>query len=113
MDSIRGSGASLAARALEQLGAWPALNVCRAPAVGGDGLAVDSRQIVHLHRTDEAEVYLTQSAVARLRKALVASGRVEFQAGSGWVKVRLECDSDVSLLASLVSVAIKANTRSE
>ncbi len=104
MDSISRGGVSLAGRALQQLGAWPALHACR----GVDGLAVDSRQIVAVHRADQAEVYLTRPAITRMRKALVASGRVVVRPDSDWVSVHLECDSDVALLASLVSVAIKA-----
>jgi hypothetical protein len=46
---------SFADRALRQLDEWPALQVCRADCGAGMGVAVRSRQIVHLHRPDEAE----------------------------------------------------------
>jgi hypothetical protein len=99
----------LADRAFRQLRGWPALTVCIAHNGAGKGLALRTRQIVHLHDQDQAEVYLTRPVVQRMAEVLSESGRVTMEPGDEWVRVRLDSPSDVTLLASLVSVAIKAN----
>ncbi len=111
VDTVFASALSFADRALEQLRGWPALEVCRAGCGAGMGLAVGAGQIVHLHRPDEAELYLTWPVIQRLSAALADTEQVRFAAGSDWIRLRLECDSDVRLLVSLVSVAIQANTQ--
>lgn len=110
VDVVWPSGLSYADRALEVLSEWPALKVCRAECGAGLGLAVRTRQIVHLHRPDEAELYLTWPVIDRMNDALRGSAQVEYAPGSDWVRIRLECETDVTLLSSLVSVAIQANT---
>ncbi|WP_433476475.1 luciferase family protein [Spirillospora sp. CA-142024] len=97
-------------QALRQLGAWPALTVCRAVDGAGRGLKVGTRQIVHLHAPDEAEVYLTRPVVQRMADALTDSGGVTIEPGADWVRVRLDHPGDLTLLGSLVSVAIKTST---
>jgi Luciferase len=109
MDAVSPSRPSFADQALEQLREWPALNACRADCGAGMGLAVSTRQIVHLHQPDEAELYLTWPVIQRLRPALAGSEQVQIAPGSDWVRLRLDCTSDVRLLVSLVSVAIKAS----
>ena len=74
------------------------------------GLAVSSLQIVHLHRPDEAELYLTWPVISRLGVALAELRRVRFAPADDWVRARLETDSHVTMLMSLVSVAIQANS---
>ncbi|WP_433476469.1 luciferase family protein [Spirillospora sp. CA-142024] len=96
--------------ALEQLRAWPALTVCRAGDGTGRGLAFQTRQIVHLHTPDAAEVYLTWPVVRRMGSALTDNSGVTVAPGRDWVGVRLDSHGDVTLLISLVSVAITANT---
>ncbi|HEV2371318.1 MAG TPA: luciferase family protein [Streptosporangiaceae bacterium] len=111
VDSILASRPSFADRALGQLSEWPALKVCQADCGAGMGLAVSTHQIIHLHRSDEAELHLTWPVIERLSTALADSDQVHFSPGSNWIRLRLECDSDVRLLVLLVSVAIQANTR--
>lgn len=96
-------------RALEALRQWPALTECRADCGTGTGLAVKSLQIVHLHRPDEADLYLTWPVIMRLSAALADSGQIRFVPGDDWLRVRLQTDGDVTMLMSLVSVAIQAN----
>ncbi|QXJ22185.1 DUF5519 family protein [Actinomadura graeca] len=96
-------------RALRQLSGWPALTVCRAADGTASGLALRTHQIVHLHSEDEAEVLLTPPVVRRMAEALDDCNQVIIEPG-GWVRVRLDSASDVTLFVSLVSVAIKANT---
>ena len=95
-------------RALARLRDWPALRVLPAEG-GGVGLAAGARQVVHLHRGHEAEVYLSKPAICRMRAALADSPQVRFAAGGDWVRVGLRSDCDVALLESLVSVAIAAH----
>lgn len=87
---------------------WP-LTECRADCPPGRALTMHGLQVVHLHQGDLAEVFLTQQVVRRLGTALTASGRVDITADAGWVQVHLDTDSDLSLLQSLVSLAIQAN----
>lgn len=100
-------------RAVDELRRWPALHVCEPGRETGTGLAHGSCEIVHLHRPDEAELYLTWPVVRRIAPILLDSGRVALQPGSPWIRVRLDTDHDVQLLTSLVSVAIKASDSTE
>jgi hypothetical protein len=110
MGSPRPVGGSFAERVVDELRHWPALRVCRVDSGGGSGLALSNRQILHLHTTDEAELCLTWPVIERMHEALLDSGRVVLDQGEDWVRVRLDGDSDVGLLTSLVSVAIHANS---
>ncbi|WP_067468800.1 luciferase domain-containing protein [Actinomadura macra] len=66
---------------------------------------------MHLHTGDEAELCLTRPVVERLGGALTDSGRVLIRPGGDWICVRLDTDSDMAMVVSLASVAIKAHTR--
>lgn len=103
---------SFADRAIEQLRHWPSLTVCRADSGNGRGVALSTRQIVHLHGGGEAEIYLTRPVVQRMAEVLLGSGRVAMSPDDDWVRVRLDSDGDVRLFTSLVSVAIKASAQS-
>lgn len=103
------TGTGFADRALRQLRDWPALTVCRADNGAGKGLALRTRQIVHLHHPNEAEVHLTWPVIQRMADVLSECGHVTTEPRGDWVRVRLDSPSDVTLLTSLVSVAIKAN----
>jgi hypothetical protein len=46
--------------------------------------------------------------IRRLRPALLSSTAVRLRPGSGWVTVRLDTGSDIDLLATLVSAALRA-----
>lgn len=83
--------------------------MCLADSLPGQALALSDRQIVHFHHDGRAEVRLDQALLHRLAPALLASGRVDVPPRTSWVRVLLDSDSDVSLLESLVSLAIKAN----
>jgi hypothetical protein len=102
---------TFADRAVEQLRDWPSLRICLADTGPGRGVALSTRQIVHLHSDAEAEVRLTWPVVHRMAEVLIECGRVTIRPGDDWVQVRLDSDSDVRLFASLVSVAIKANVQ--
>jgi hypothetical protein len=95
-------------RVISQVTGWPSVSASRAECGMGVGLSVDTHQIVHLHAQGGAHVRLTRAVIVRMEDALLDSGRVEMESGEDWVSVRLDSDSDVALLLSLVSVAIKA-----
>ncbi|TDD60510.1 luciferase family protein [Actinomadura rubrisoli] len=99
---------SYAELALGRFRDWP-LTACRADCPPGRALSLDGRQIVHLHQGNLAEVLLTEQVARRLTEALTASGRVAIPPDTGWVQVHLDTESDLFLLQSLVSLAIKAN----
>ncbi|SEG89118.1 hypothetical protein SAMN04489712_12324 [Thermomonospora echinospora] len=109
-----GSGASsFADRLVKRLNTWPAVSIGRADCGIGFGLGVGPRQILHLHSADlhsadEAELLLTRPVIERLGAALARSGRVAVRPGGDWVRIGLSTDSDVTLVLSLASVAIKA-----
>ncbi|MBL1082765.1 DUF5519 family protein [Streptomyces actinomycinicus] len=99
---------TLASRALAQLAIWPDLR----PAVPSCGLgrAVSSvhGEIAHFHSERDVDLRLTDRAVRRLAKDLKDSGAIRIVPGSQWVTLRLDAASDVDLLLTLVSVALKA-----
>ncbi|MFI9650401.1 luciferase family protein [Streptomyces sp. NPDC052040] len=100
---------TLAQRALERLQAWPDLTV--EPASCGTGRALRSRysEIVHIHGDHEADLHLTNGALRRFSGDLAGSTAIRMVPGSRWVTVHLDCDTDVDLLLSLVSVALHAH----
>ncbi|MFE9095826.1 luciferase family protein [Streptomyces sp. NPDC007264] len=100
---------TLAQRALERLEGWPDLTA--APASCGTGHALRSalNEIVHLHSGHEADVHLTSRAIRRFSGNLAESTAIRVVPGSRWVTVRLDCDTDVDLLMSLVSMALQAH----
>ncbi|WP_055491186.1 luciferase family protein [Streptomyces sp. TP-A0356] len=101
---------TLAQRALEQLQVWPDLTA--GPASCGTGLALrcSRSEIVHFHSGCEADLYLTSRAIERFSDDVLAeSTAIRVVPGSLWVTVRLDCEADVDLLMSLVSVALQAH----
>ncbi|WP_063770160.1 luciferase domain-containing protein [Streptacidiphilus melanogenes] len=64
---------------------------------------------MHFHTGPQTDVQLTPAAIARLDERLRESTAVRLHPDSGWVTVLVECDADIDLLATLVSVALQAN----
>ncbi|HEX2315858.1 MAG TPA: luciferase family protein, partial [Thermomonospora sp.] len=107
--AAKGSGAtSYADRVMARLESWPSMRRARAGCGIGTGLGVGACQVVHLHSGDEAELLLTRPVVDRLQAVLLASGRVSVQPGGHWIRVGLHTESDVTLVLTLASLAIKA-----
>ncbi|EKX63302.1 luciferase domain-containing protein [Streptomyces ipomoeae] len=100
---------TLAQRALRQLETWPDLTA--GPASCGTGRALRSRQheIVHFHLDHDVDLHLTPALIRRMAADLGESSAVRLVPGSRWVTVHLDCETDVDLLLSLVSVALKAH----
>ncbi|MEU0744093.1 luciferase family protein [Streptomyces sp. NPDC006134] len=100
---------TLAQRALERLEAWPDLS--SGPAGCGTGRALRSvrDEIVHFHSDRDVDLHLTRRAIQRFHYDLVGSSAIHLIPGSPWVTVHLDCETDVDLLLSLVSIALKAH----
>ncbi|MER6356134.1 luciferase family protein [Streptomyces sp. NPDC001634] len=100
---------NLAQRALERLTDWPDLTA--GPASCGTGRALRSphNEIVHFHTDHEADLHLTSGAIQRISGDLAESTAIRMVPGSRWVTVHLDCDADVDLLLSLVSMALQAH----
>ncbi|MBQ0830523.1 luciferase domain-containing protein [Streptomyces tagetis] len=102
---------TLAQRALDRLQAWPDLTV--GPASCGTGRALRSvhDDIVHFHSGRDADLHLTLDSIRRFHEGLGGSSAIRLVPGSRWVTVHLDCDTDVDLLLSLVSIALQAHQR--
>jgi hypothetical protein len=100
---------SAAERAREQLASWPDLTIGQSSCGAGSSLSSDGREIVHFHPGAQTDVQLTPAAIARLDERLRESTAVRLHADSGWVTVLVECDTDIDLLSTLVSVALQAH----
>ncbi|MGP9022385.1 luciferase domain-containing protein [Streptomyces sp. BR1] len=66
-------------------------------------------EVVHFHSDNAADLHLTHTAIERLLPELRRSSAIRVTPGSAWLTVLLDCDADVELLLSLVSVALKAH----
>ncbi|MEY9842148.1 luciferase family protein [Streptacidiphilus sp. EB103A] len=100
-----------ACRAWEQLEAWADLTAGPASCGQGQALVADGGDIAHLHNDHDADLYLTDEAIGRMRIELEHSTAVRLYPGTGWVTLRLDCDQDAELMVSLVSVALQAHAR--
>jgi hypothetical protein len=100
---------TLAQRALEQLETWPDLTA--APASCGTGRALRSPydETVHFHSDRDVDLHLTTRVIQRFSEDLKQTTAVRLVPGSRWVTVHLDCDGDVDLLMSLVSIALQAH----
>jgi hypothetical protein len=98
-----------AQKAMDQLVEWPDLSPC--PAACGTGRALRSTrdEIIHFHSDRDVDLHLTSRAIQRLHYDFAESSAIRMVPGSRWVTVHLDCDGDVDLLLSLVSVALKAH----
>ncbi|MFE0256391.1 luciferase family protein [Streptomyces sp. NPDC059010] len=100
---------TLAQRAMEQLEVWPDLSSGPASCGAGRALRTVHSEIVHFHSDHDVDLHLTERAIERFRADLQESTAIRLVAGSRWVTVHLDCDTDVDLLMSLVSMALKAH----
>ncbi|MGY0065916.1 luciferase domain-containing protein [Streptomyces sp. QTS137] len=98
-----------AQRAMERLRAWPDLTVCKAGCGTGQALRSSRDEVVHFHSGRDVDLHLTRRAIQRFRYDLSASTAIQLVPGSNWVTVHLDCETDIDLLLTLVSVALKAH----
>lgn len=92
-------------RVLAHVDSWPSVGSEAASCGSGEAITVAGGQVAHLHASGDAEILLGSGAVERLRPALRKSGRVKVDDET--IRIRLETESDVTLVLSLLSVAIK------
>jgi hypothetical protein len=95
---------------MNQLATWPDLSPCEAGCGTGRALRSARDEIVHFHSDRDVDLHLTTRAIQRLHYDFAESTAIRLVPGSRWVTVHLDCDADVDLLLSLVSVALKAHT---
>ncbi|MEU1693620.1 luciferase family protein [Streptomyces hirsutus] len=98
-----------AQRAMERLRAWPDLTACKAGCGTGQALRFAREEVVHFHTGRDVDLHLTRRAIQRFRYDLSASTAIQLVPGSHWVTVHLDCATDIDLLLTLVSVALKAH----
>ena len=100
---------TLALRALTRLANWP--DLAEALPSCGTGRALRSAQgeIVHFHSDQDVDLHLTARAIRRFEDHLKGATAVRIVPGSRWVTIRLEFDSDIDLLLTLVTVALHAH----
>ncbi|MFG3100762.1 luciferase family protein [Streptomyces sp. NPDC048182] len=100
---------TLAQRAMERLQTWPDLTSGEASCGTGRSLGSARDDIVHFHTGRDVDLHLTRRAIQRLHHDLDGSTAIHLVPGSRWVTVHLDCEADVDLLLSLVSMALKAH----
>ncbi|WP_431986658.1 luciferase family protein [Streptomyces griseoflavus] len=98
-----------AQRAMERLLTWPDLSASPAACGTGQALRTVRDEIVHFHSARDVDLHLTHRAIQRFHYDLGGSSAIQLVPGSCWVTVHLDCATDVDLLMSLVSVALKAH----
>lgn len=94
---------------MTQLVSWPDLVEARPSC--GTGRAVRSirAEIVHFHSDRSADLHLTAGKIRRFENDLKSSSAIRLVPDSHWVTLCLECDADIDLLLTLVSVALHAH----
>jgi hypothetical protein len=102
------AGTSCAGHALAQLSAWPSVVARQADCGLGMGVGTYAGQILHFHDEDHASLCLTRPVIDRFHDVLTQAG-IDVIPDDDWIGMRLETPTDITLLVTLVSVAIKAN----
>ncbi|MEU1181254.1 luciferase family protein [Streptomyces sp. NPDC005820] len=95
--------------ALAQLVSWPDLTEIRSSCGTGRALGSARGEIAHFHSDRSVDLLLTSRAIRHYERDLRRSTAIRLVPGSHWVTVRLECESDVSLLMTLMSAALRAH----
>jgi hypothetical protein len=100
---------TLALRAMTRLANWPDLTEALPSCGAGRALRSEQTEIVHFHSEQYVDLHLTARAILRFEDYLKDVTAVRMVPGSRWVTVRLEFDSDIDLLLTLVSFALHAH----
>ncbi|MFF1482331.1 luciferase family protein [Streptomyces sp. NPDC058301] len=94
---------------MAQLETWPNLVSGPPRCAVGQAFRTTEYEVVHFHSDYAADLHLTHMAIERLLPELRRSSAIRLTPGSAWLTVLLDCDADVELLLSLISVALKAH----
>ncbi|HEU5159687.1 MAG TPA: luciferase family protein [Streptosporangiaceae bacterium] len=108
MSATKIAGGSSAGRVIAMLNGWPGVRTAPADCGVGVGVGTLAGQVLHFHDESYADLRLTRPVIGRMHEALARSGRFFMVPGDDWIGMRLETAGDISLLVTLVSVAIKA-----
>ncbi|WP_405922805.1 luciferase family protein [Streptomyces sp. NBC_00035] len=100
---------TLALRAMTRLANWPDLAEALPSCGTGRALRSEQGEIVHFHSEQDVDLHLTVPAILRFEDHLKNATAVRMVPGSRWVTIRLEVDSDIDLLLTLVSFALHAH----
>jgi luciferase-like monooxygenase len=86
--------------------------LCRAdPGCGvGQALWAGDCEIIHFHTDDSADIHLSAGVVRWLREGLEKSPSAYLHPNSPWATLRLDNKAGVELMATLISVALRAHT---
>ncbi|MER5973654.1 luciferase family protein [Streptomyces sp. NPDC002055] len=98
-----------ASRAMTQLVSWPDLAEAQPSCGTGLALRSASAEIAHFHSGRSADLHLTVGKIRRFESDLRGSSAIRLVPDSHWVTICLECEADVDLLLTLVSVALQAH----
>lgn len=102
-----------AERAYERLHAWPDLRAEQPSCGTGRALRSAHGEIAHFHSARDVDLRLTDRTLRRRAADLRGSSAIRVVPGSRWVTVHLDCDTDVDLLLSLMSLALKDQSGEE
>ncbi|MET8685087.1 luciferase family protein [Streptomyces sp. NPDC004732] len=100
---------TLALRAMTRLASWPDLSETLPSCATGRALCSARGEIAHFHSDRDVDLHLTAGAIRRLGDQLKVCAAVRLVPGSSWVSIRLEADTDIELLMTLVSMALLAH----
>ncbi len=94
---------------MTQLVSWPDLVVARPSCGTGWALRSVRAEIAHFHSDRSADLHLTAGKIRRFENDLKDLSAIRLVPDSHWVTICLECDADIDLLLTLVSVALHAH----
>lgn len=100
---------TMALRAMAQLASWPDLTETPPSCGTGRALRTVHHEIVHFHTDQDVDLHLTARAIKRFEDHLRGANAVRLVPGSRWVTIRLEVETDMDLLLTLVSLALQAH----
>jgi hypothetical protein len=100
---------TMALRAMAQLASWPDLTETPPSCGTGRALSTVQNEIVHFHTYQDVDLHLTARAIRRFEDHLRGASAVRLVPGSPWVTIRLEVETDMDLLLTLVSLALQAH----
>lgn len=96
---------------MTQLASWPDLAEAQPSCGTGRALRSARAEIAHFHSDRSVDLHLTARTIRRLENDLRDSTAIRLVSGSHWVTIRLECDADIDLLMTLMSVALQAHQK--
>ncbi|MGW2028123.1 luciferase domain-containing protein [Streptomyces decoyicus] len=94
---------------MTRLVSWPDLVEVQPSCGTGRALRSPRAEIAHFHSDRSADLRLTAGKIRRFENDLRGSSAIRLVQDSHWVTICLECDADIDLLLTLMSVALQAH----